>query len=121
VLTGEDGQFEFFGVPVGSTTLDFLYYGPDDTTIGAAKRVAVPDSTTGTLNADRVKLDATPPRILTIEPPANTTNVSPNAPIVITFSEPIADSFRTSEWFQLIATDSGAASAGGLPSEVVMH
>ena len=54
-----------------------------------------------------MKLDATPPRILNIEPPANATNVSPNAPIVITFSEPIADAFRTGDWFQLTSTDDG--------------
>ncbi|HEX2835650.1 MAG TPA: Ig-like domain-containing protein [Thermoanaerobaculia bacterium] len=107
-LTGSDGTYTFTGIPVGGTTLSFLFYGPDDTTIGAARSVTVPDGSTGTITIPAVRLDATPPRVLSIDPPSNSTNVSPSTSITITFSEPIAPSYLNTQWFQLVATDNSA-------------
>ncbi|HEX7832706.1 MAG TPA: Ig-like domain-containing protein, partial [Thermoanaerobaculia bacterium] len=107
-LTGADGTYTFTGIPVGGTTLTLLFYGPDDTTIGATRVVSVPDGTTGNVAIPAVRLDGTPPRVLSIDPPSNSTNVSPATSISITFSEPIAASMLTTQWFQLVATDTSA-------------
>lgn len=107
-LTGADGSYTFTGIPVGGTTLSFLFYGSDDTTIGATRTIAIPDGSTGNIVIPAVRLDATPPRVLSIDPPANSTNVSPSTSITVTFSEPIAASFLTTQWFQLLATDNSA-------------
>ncbi|HEX6084063.1 MAG TPA: Ig-like domain-containing protein, partial [Thermoanaerobaculia bacterium] len=106
-LTDEQGNFAFTGIPVGGTTLSLLYYGPDDTTIGAKPPPrAFPDGTTGSIVLATVKLDATPPRVLSIEPPANATNVSPSSPVTITFSEPLKAEYLTRFHFELADTDS---------------
>ena len=107
-LTGADGTFLFSAVPIGSTHLTLLYYGPDDTTIGAERAVDVPNGTTGTYTVPPVKLDATPPRVVSINPAANTNNVSPSSDVLVTFSEPIAASFLNANYFQLISTDDNA-------------
>ncbi|HET8798223.1 MAG TPA: Ig-like domain-containing protein, partial [Thermoanaerobaculia bacterium] len=107
-LTGSGGAYSFTGIPVGGTTLSLLFYGPDDTTIGASRVVTVPDGATGTVAIPPVRLDATPPRVLSIDPPSNSTNVSPSSQIAVTFSEPIAAGFLTTQWFQLLATDTNS-------------
>jgi len=107
-LTDANGDYAFNGIPVSNTTLDLKFYGPDDTTIGATYAQSVANGTTGTVTIPTKKLDATPPRVLTIDPPVNATSVSPSATLSITFSEPIASSFLTTTWFQLIATDTNA-------------
>lgn len=117
-LTGSDGSYTFTGIPVGGTALSFLFYGPDDTTIGATRNVTVPDGSTGTIAIPAVRLDATPPRVLSIDPPSNSTNVSPSTSITITFSEPIAPSFLNTQWFQLVATDNSALVNVGFDASV---
>ncbi|HEX8169927.1 MAG TPA: Ig-like domain-containing protein, partial [Thermoanaerobaculia bacterium] len=107
-LTDANGAYTFSGVPVGGTALTILFYGPDDTTIGATRSYAIPDGSTGTFTIERVKVDATPARVIAIVPEANSTNVSPQANIAVTFSEPIAASFINKNYFQLLATDDGA-------------
>ncbi|MFP5246795.1 MAG: Ig-like domain-containing protein, partial [Thermoanaerobaculia bacterium] len=102
--TDANGNYIFSGIPVGGTRLAFIFYGPDDTTIGHEMTIDVPDGTTGTYTIARVKIDATPPRVLAIDPPANSTNVSPSSPITVTFSEAIAASFLTGDYFQIIST-----------------
>ncbi|MEO8378096.1 MAG: Ig-like domain-containing protein, partial [Acidobacteriota bacterium] len=106
--TDEHGEFSFSGIPVNNTTLSVLYIGPDENTIGARQSASIPNGSTGSFTLARVKLDATPPRVLSIDPPANSTNVSPSAPMSVTFSEPLAASFLTRNWFELIATDDGS-------------
>lgn len=104
-LTGADGKFLFSAVPIGSTRLSLIYYGPDDTTVGALRPdVLVPDGTTGTFIVDPVKIYATPLRLLSIDPPANANNVSPTSNVVITFNRELAaDSLNVTK-FKLIDT-----------------
>ncbi|MFP5247625.1 MAG: Ig-like domain-containing protein, partial [Thermoanaerobaculia bacterium] len=104
-LTDAQGKYVFSGIPIGSTRVDLIFYGPDDTTIGHEMSVNIPNGTTGTYQLPKVKVDATPPRVLSIDPPANSTNVAPTSPVTITFSEPIASSFLTTQYFKLIPTD----------------
>ncbi|HWS71043.1 MAG TPA: Ig-like domain-containing protein, partial [Thermoanaerobaculia bacterium] len=106
--TDANGFFSFRNVPVGNTNITFTGYLPDDETVGIVKSVAVADGSHGTVDAGRFRLDGTPPRIVAIDPPNNANNVSPNAEIRVTFSEAIADAFRTTQYFQLTSTDDGA-------------
>jgi len=106
-LTDDAGNFTFTGIPVGGTSISLLYFGPDDTTIGARPPPrAIGDGATGTIILSPVKLDATPPRILAIEPSANASNVSPSTPVTVTFSEPVKPEFLTASVFELVDTDS---------------
>ncbi|HEY6211812.1 MAG TPA: Ig-like domain-containing protein, partial [Vicinamibacterales bacterium] len=107
-LTDATGAYRFTGIPVGGTSLALTFYGPDDTTIGATRSVAVADGTTGVIAVPRVKIDATPPRVLSIDPPANGTSVSPSTVVTITFSEQIASAYLNRNWFTLLATDDGS-------------
>jgi Bacterial Ig-like domain/Carboxypeptidase regulatory-like domain len=104
-MTDANGHYTFHGIPVGNTLVDLKFYGPDDTTIGATHAQAIPNGTTGTVAIPAKKLDATPPRVLTIDPSVNATSVAPNAIVTVTFSEPVAASFLNTNWFQLVATD----------------
>jgi Bacterial Ig-like domain len=106
--TDSAGNFTFTGVPVRGTTLRFIYYGEADTFIGAQQTVGVADGTTSTVTVPRVRLDATPPRILSFDPPANSTNVSPTAHPRVTFSEQIAARDIDPRFFQLLASDDGS-------------
>jgi Bacterial Ig-like domain/F5/8 type C domain len=106
-LTDSMGAYRFTGIPVKNTTLTLTFYGPDDTTIGAARTVTVADGTT-LITVPRVKLDATPPRVLSIDPPANATNVSPGGNLYVTFSEQIPATYLTNSYFQLKPTDGSA-------------
>ncbi|HEX8410707.1 MAG TPA: carboxypeptidase regulatory-like domain-containing protein, partial [Thermoanaerobaculia bacterium] len=108
-LTDANGEFAFTGIPVSNTNVSLMYFGPDDTTIGATQSMAIPNGSTGTVALPRVKLDATPPRVLAIDPPANATNVSPSSPVTVTFSEQLASEYLNRNWFDLIATDDGAS------------
>ncbi len=107
-LTDAAGNYRFTGIPVGGTTLTLTFYGPDDTTIGATRVVSVADGTTGVIAIPRVKIDATPPRVLSIDPPANATSVSPSTVVTVTFSEQIASEYLNRNWFSLLATDDGS-------------
>ncbi|HEU4887385.1 MAG TPA: Ig-like domain-containing protein, partial [Thermoanaerobaculia bacterium] len=108
-LTGTDGKYRFTGIPIGTTSLDLKFYGPDDTTVGDTLLVTVPNTTTGTIPIPTAKLDATPPVVIDIQPPANSTNVSPSADIVVTFSEQLDGAMlspaQVNNWFKLFATD----------------
>jgi len=103
-ITDAGGNYFFPAVPVASTRLSFLFYGPDDTTIGAELTVDVPNGATA-FTVPAVKLDATPPRVLSFDPPPNTTNVSPTSAVTVVFSEPIKASYLDNSHFQLVATD----------------
>ncbi|HUP60265.1 MAG TPA: carboxypeptidase regulatory-like domain-containing protein [Thermoanaerobaculia bacterium] len=107
-LTDSAGNYRFTGIPIGNTTLTLTFYGPDDTTIGATRTVPVANGTTGVITIPRVRIDATPPRVLSIDPPANATSVSPSTAITIVFSEQIASGYLNTGWFQLIATDNSS-------------
>ncbi|HEX9406616.1 MAG TPA: Ig-like domain-containing protein, partial [Thermoanaerobaculia bacterium] len=117
--TDADGHYVFAGVPVSSTRVTLTMLGPDDVTTGAVLRdQPLADGTTGVITMPRVKLDATPPRVLSIDPPNNANSVSPNANVIIAFSEPLSASFISSSYFQLAATDNNTAAAATMSSEV---
>jgi hypothetical protein len=104
--TDSTGHYQFNGIPVSSTTVAISAIGPDDVTRGAYRPgIAIPAGSTGIVQMPSLKLDATPPRVVSIDPANNSNSVSPNAPIVITFSEPISNAFLTSSYFRLLATD----------------
>jgi hypothetical protein len=107
--TDAAGHYVFNGLPVASTHIDLTFYGPDDSTIGAALRnVTIADGTTGSVLMTRVKLDATKPVIVSIFPANNANSVAPNAQVLVTFSEQLSDSSVIPGAFQLIATDNAA-------------
>lgn len=107
-LTDANGDYTFTGIPVGGTSVSAIFFGPDDSTVGASLSQNIPDGAIGTITLPRVKLDATPPRVLNLDPPANATNVSPSSPITVTFSEQIRAADLNSGNFELIATDDGS-------------
>ncbi|MFL6246089.1 MAG: Ig-like domain-containing protein [Thermoanaerobaculia bacterium] len=105
-MTGADGFFTFTGVPVSTTRVTVKYYGPDDTTIGRELvNHLIPNGTTGVYTLPPATLDATPPRVLSIDPPANATNVSPGGAITVVFSESISTATLNNNFVDLIATD----------------
>src|SRR5207248_6055989 len=104
--TDATGHYAFSGIPVGSTRVTVTMLGPDDSTTGAVIRdQPLSDGATGLISMPRVRLDATPPRVLNIDPPNNANSVSPNANVMVTFSEPLNASFVSSSFIQLVATD----------------
>ncbi|MEO8035365.1 MAG: Ig-like domain-containing protein, partial [Acidobacteriota bacterium] len=117
--TDAAGQWQFTGIPVANTNVAILALGPDDVTLGATASAHIADGTTGIVQMPNLKLDATPPRVVSIDPATNSNSVSPNAQIVITFSEPIADVYVTSAYFSVMATDDGTLVAMRVDPEVV--
>lgn len=107
-FTEDDGSYQFGGIVVSGTVLGMTYYAPDGVAVGARQNIAIPDATTGTFELPRVRLDGTPPRVLAIDPPVNSTNVSPATHVTITFNEQIAAAHLTGAHFQLIATNDGS-------------
>ncbi|HKR62553.1 MAG TPA: carboxypeptidase regulatory-like domain-containing protein, partial [Thermoanaerobaculia bacterium] len=108
IRTDSNGRYTFLGVPtpaVGTTNVNLVFIGPDDTTIGGSTSRGVKGGD-GIVEAPSVKLDATAPQLETILPTDGATNVSPDTNIVITFSEPITG-IGTST-FQLVDADTGA-------------
>ena len=106
--TGSDGKYKFNAIPVGGTVANLGFLGPDDVTLGASiSNYAIADSQTTTLTFPPVKLDATPPRVLDIQPANNENNVSPSSEITVTFSEQIAPEFLNSNWFTIKSLDDG--------------
>jgi hypothetical protein len=106
--TGSDGRYQFEAIPLGGTSITVYYLGPDDITIGATQARGLADTTTGVVELNPVKLDATPPRVLSIDPLNNANDVAPNSPVTVVFSEQIPSQFLNTNWFQLIATDDGS-------------
>lgn len=117
-LTDANGDYAFTGIPVGGTAVSVRCFGPDDTTVGAKFSALIQDGATGTVSLRSVKLDATPPRVLAIDPPANATNVSPSSPITVTFSEEIDARFLHSGMFELTATDDDTRVDSGVTGSV---
>ena len=117
--TDSTGHWSFTGIPVSNTNVSIKAYGPDDVTQGATASAHIPDGSTGTVQMPSVKLDATPPRVLSIDPANNSNAVSPNAQIVVAFSEPIGDAFLTPGNFQLMATDDSSLVTCVINAEVV--
>jgi Bacterial Ig-like domain/F5/8 type C domain len=106
-ITDTSGAYRFDAIPIGGTNVTVTCLGPDDVTAGATVTRSIVDGTSGIVDLGRVRLDATPPRVLNIDPPSNANNVSPNSVVVVTLSEPIAPQFVAASAFQLISTDDG--------------
>jgi len=104
--TDANGRYQFNAIPVGSTVVSLGMIGPDDVTTGAViNGYNIADGTTTAVELPRVKLDATPPRVVNLDPANNANNVSPNSDVVVTFSEQIAPQYLNTDWFQLTSTD----------------
>ena len=111
--TDANGRYKFNAIPVGSTTVSLGFIGPDDVTTGASiVGFAISDTASGTVEMPPVKLDATPPRVLDIQPANNENNVSPSSDIAVTFSEQIAQEFLNGNWFKVRSLDDGAELSG---------
>jgi hypothetical protein len=116
--TDANGEYRFGAVPISNTTISLTFVGPDEATAGdRITSFAVPNGQTGELRMRDAKLDATPPRVVSIEPADNANSVSPTASIVIAFSEPLGGVASSS--FSLVSTDNGASTATTMTSGVV--
>ncbi|MEA2163765.1 MAG: large repetitive protein [Thermoanaerobaculia bacterium] len=103
--TDSSGNYSITGVPVGNTSVHFDFYGPDGVTRGATGTVSIPNGTVDSYPAPNVKLDATGPRVVSIDPPNNANSVAPNAPVTIVLTEPLAAGSVNSGNFRVIASD----------------
>jgi len=103
--TDAAGNYSIAGVPVGNTSVHFDFYGADDATRGAQRTVTVPDGTVNSYPAPNVKLDATAPRVVSIDPPNNANSVAPNSPVTITFTEALDASAINTARFRVVASD----------------
>ncbi len=109
IRTDSNGRYTFLGVPTpasGSTNVNLVFIGPDDTTVGASTSKGV-QAGDGVVEAPSVKLDATSPQFESILPADGSLNVSPDTSITITFSEPLASAGINTNNFQLVDADTG--------------
>ncbi|MBW3565708.1 MAG: Ig-like domain-containing protein, partial [Acidobacteria bacterium] len=110
--TGSDGRFTLVGIPAtsGGLSVALAYIGPDDTTIGARQTVIVTTSSTSSnpLEVAAVKLDATPPAIISIYPQDGAQNVSPDSRMKVVFSEALDPSRINSSHFDLRRVNGGS-------------
>ncbi|HJT17385.1 MAG TPA: Ig-like domain-containing protein, partial [Thermoanaerobaculia bacterium] len=116
--TDDAGHYVFAGIPVSGTHVKLTFFGADDITIGGVIDQSIPDGATGTITMPRVKIDATQPRVVSIEPGNNANSVSPNANVVIAFSEPIAAAFINGSFFQVVATDDNQQASANVTNEI---
>jgi len=107
--TDANGNYSVAGVPIGGTSVRFDFYEPDGTTRGATKTVAVPDSAVDTYPAPSVKLDATGPHVVSVDPSSNANSVAPNSPVTIVFNEPLDPATVNASNFRVIASDDSQA------------
>jgi hypothetical protein len=107
--TAADGNYSIAGVPIGGTSVHFDFYEPDGTTRGATKTVVVPDNAVDTYPAPNVKLDATGPHVVSVDPSSNANSVAPNSPVTIVFSEPLDPASVNASNFRVIASDDSQA------------
>jgi hypothetical protein len=106
MLTDSGGRYVFNGIPT-STTVTLTYMGPNDVTVGARQTVNVAlGDASKTVNAPNVKLDATPPTVVSIFPANNASNVSPDSSVRLIFSERIQSTYLNTNYLQLIPADS---------------
>jgi hypothetical protein len=117
--TDSNGDYSITGVPVGNTSVRFDFYGPDGVTRGATRTVAVPDGTIDTYPAPSVKLDATGPRVVSIDPANNANSVAPNSPVTITLTEPLASNSINNGNFRVIASDDSQAAPVAITTETL--
>ncbi len=106
MFTDSNGRYVFQGITTGST-VSLVYVGPDDITVGARQSYFVkPSDASQTVTLPPVKLDATPPQLVSFTPADGAQNVSPDTPVQFLFSEPIQAQYVSSAYIQLVPADS---------------
>jgi hypothetical protein len=106
--TGTDGRYTFQGIPTsaGGTAVSLTYIGTDGVTIGGRQSITLfNDSASKVIALPTVRLDATPPQIVSIIPADGGQNVSPDTLVRVVFSEPIRADQINNGHFQLIPAD----------------
>ncbi|HEV8658657.1 MAG TPA: Ig-like domain-containing protein, partial [Thermoanaerobaculia bacterium] len=109
--TGSDGRYTFQGIPTttSGTVVSLTYIGTDGVTIGARQSITLfNDSASRIIALPTVKLDATPPQIVSITPADGAQNVSPDSTIRVVFSERIRADQVSNSYLQLIPADGTA-------------
>ncbi|MCM2314884.1 MAG: Ig-like domain-containing protein, partial [Thermoanaerobaculia bacterium] len=103
-VTDGAGRFGIAGLVTG-TSINLVYLGPDGLTVGARQQFtpAVP----GVNLVPSVRLDATPPRIVAVNPVDGAAEVSLDTRVEVVFSEPIAPAYHSATYFQLAPNGTG--------------
>ena len=86
--TDATGYYQFFGI-VASANGPFVtltYLGPDDSTVGAVRTASLNSASPEFTAIDRVALDSTPPRLMSIFPADGSVNVAPDTTVSVSFS-----------------------------------
>ncbi|MCU1231698.1 MAG: LamG domain protein jellyroll fold domain protein, partial [Acidobacteria bacterium] len=113
--TDANGEYRFGAIPISNTSITITFVGPDEVTAGdRISSFAVPNGQTGELRMRDAKLDATPPRVTSIDPADNANSVSPTASVVVTFSEDLAGVAASS--FSLVSTDNNQSTSFAMTS-----
>ena len=85
--TDVTGHYGFQGIiATTGTGVTLTYLGPDDATIGAIQGLTLTASSPDVTEVPAVKLDSTPPRLISISPGDGSTNVAPDTTIAVKFS-----------------------------------
>jgi hypothetical protein len=109
MFTDSNGRYVFQGISTGST-VNLVYVGPDDITVGARQSYVVKSTDASqTVTLPNVKLDATPPQLVSFSPPDGAQNVSPDTTLEFVFSEPIQSQYVNKSYIQLLPADSSTA------------
>jgi len=108
-LTDSNGRYTFQGIPTG-TNVSLVYMGPDDVTVGARQSYFVTlNDASKLVTLPNVRLDATPPQLVSFFPADGSQNVSPDATLRFIFSEQVASNYINNSYFQLVPADSSSA------------
>ncbi|HET8772701.1 MAG TPA: carboxypeptidase regulatory-like domain-containing protein, partial [Thermoanaerobaculia bacterium] len=106
MFTDSNGRYVFQGITTG-TTVDLVYVGPDDLTVGARQSYAVKTTDASQIvTLPNVRLDATPPQLVSFTPVDGSLNVSPDTSLEFVFSEALQPQYVNSGYLQLVPADS---------------
>ncbi len=109
MFTDAGGRYVFQGITTGST-VSLVYVGPDDITVGARQSYTVKSTDASkTVTLPDVRLDATPPQLLSFTPTDGSQNVSPDTTLEFVFSEAIQSQYVNRNYIQLLPADSSNA------------
>ena len=112
MFTDSNGRYVFQGIPTGNT-VSLVYVGPDDITVGARQSYAVKTTDASqTVTLPDVRLDATPPHLISFTPADGAQNVSPDITLQFVFSEAIQAQYVNKSYIQLLPADSSTAVNG---------
>src|SRR6185369_11624998 len=108
VLTDSNGRYSFQGIPT-NTSVGLVYMGPDDVTVGARQSYFVTlNDASKLITLPNVRLDATPPQLVSFFPSDGSQNVSPDATLRFVFSEQVASNYINNSFIQLVPADSSS-------------